>query len=65
MHTSFREAYLGELSPSTILCKYYPEAPEVWRIPVEGFAGGRIESEQPPCESASSPAQNSGKTTHI
>ena len=64
MHTSFREAYLSELSPSTILCKYYFEAPEVPRIPVEGFAAGRIESEQPPCESVSSPAQNSGKTTH-
>ena len=64
MHAGFREAYLSELLPSTIVCKCYPEAPEVRRIPVEGFAGGRIESEQPPCESASSPAQNSGKTTH-
>ena len=64
MHTSFREAYLSELSTSTIPCKYFLEVPEVRRIPVEGFAGGRIESEKPPCESASSPAQNSGKTAH-
>ena len=44
---------------------YYLEAPEVRRIPVEGLAGGRIETGQPPCESTSSPAQNSEKNNAL
>ena len=44
---------------------YYLQAPEVRRIPIEGLAGGGIESKHPPCESTSLPAQNSEKTQRI
>ena len=37
----------------------------VRRIPVEGLAGGGVESEQTPCESISSPAQTSEKNNAL
>ena len=59
MHTGFHQEYLSELSSSTMGVR------EVRGMPVEGFAGGRIKSKQPPCESTSSPAQNPEKNNAL